>query len=105
MHDALADWLADPAGISERPDPWQSAVDLLLSTLRHIEGTDQDDLITRTGFRIRSEVVAELIDGALLRLDGSHLRLTRSGWPLADGITWRLCEALVPTGDLHRGSA
>ena len=105
MHDALTEWLADPAGISERPDPWQAAVDHLLSTLRHIDGTDQDDLIARTGYRIRSEVVAELIDGSLLQRDGSHLRLTPSGWPLADGITWRLCEALVRSSPLHRGSA
>lgn len=105
MHDALEEWLADPAGTSEHPDPWQAAVDLLLSTLRHVDGTDQDVLTSRTGYRIRPAVADDLIAGGLLRAEGSHLRLTRSGWPLADGITWRLCEALLPADDLPRGSA
>jgi putative oxygen-independent coproporphyrinogen III oxidase len=105
MHDPLEEWLADPAGTSERPDPWQTAVDHLLSTLRHVDGIASDTLTRRTGYRIRPETVRSLIVGGLLQLEDNHLRLTEAGWPLADGITWRLCEALIPEGRLPSGSA
>ncbi len=105
MHDALEEWLSDPTGVREHPDPWQAAVDHLLSTLRHVDGTDQDALLRRTDHQIQPAAISALVRGGLLRQHGRHLRLTEAGWPLADGITWRLCEALVPARTLDPGSA
>ena len=102
MHDDLETWLADPCGQSERPDSWQAAVDFLLSTLRHIDGTDQALLRARTGHSVRTAAKTALVRAGLLHEQGEQLRLTMEGWPLADGITWQLCEALTAERGSHK---
>ena len=76
-----------------------------MSTLRHVDGTDRSLLIAQTGFDIEDSAIAALVAGGLLIAEGDTLRLADDGWPLADGITWRLCEALTPARAPAPGSA
>ena len=96
MHDELEAWLCDPQGTTERPDPWQRAVDHLLSTLRHVDGINLNILRLKTSYRLRPGALTPLLSAGLLESSRGHLRLAEAGWPLADGVTWRLCEALEP---------
>ena len=84
---------------------WQAAVDHLLSTLRHIDGVDLAGLTRRTGFSLPSSAIKPLVAGGLLCRSQQKLRLSEAGWPLADGITRRLCESLVRAPPLEPGAA
>ena len=69
---AWEDWLAAPDLEGTRPEPAEEALDLVLSTLRHVDGTDLDALAAATG-------------------------LAGRGWLLADAVVARVCAALAPT--------
>lgn len=93
----LERWRAEPWEEVELLDPEQAAIDLLLGALRHDEGVSLPAL-EGLGYAVRPAVVAALGEAALLQQQGDRLRLTPSGAPLADGITARLVDALLPLG-------
>ncbi len=95
-HDTLEAWLADPRGEEERPDAGAAAIDLVLSTLRHVDGLPLAALRARTGHTLRPAPVDALLRAGLVYQDSGHVRLTDAGYPLADGVVARLCGALQP---------
>jgi len=93
-HATFDDWMADPAGRTERPTPQQAARDRVLSTLRHRDGLRLDALRADTGHVVERATMELLIRGGVLRRVGTCLRLTGAGFPLADGVARRLCGGL-----------
>ena len=91
----VENWLENPPPLAERPSPASAAVDYLLSTLRHIEGSDLNELYAQTGLRPTESTVQTLIDGGMLKQEGPMLRLRPAGVALADGIVQKLCESLA----------
>lgn len=91
--DDVEAWMADPRPQVEVLDGPTWAADLLLSTLRHQEGTPLARL-AEAGFTLEEAALARLA-GLIVRERG-HLRLTEPGRDLADGITARLVAALRP---------
>lgn len=78
---------------AEKPTPEQRALDLLLSTLRHVDGLPMQALAA-LGFGLDwSALKPHLERGTLRRIDG-HLRLGPGGWTLADGLTAACARAL-----------
>ncbi|MFT4623778.1 MAG: oxygen-independent coproporphyrinogen-3 oxidase [Myxococcota bacterium] len=93
----LALWLQDPGSADEEtPEPGQRAIDILIACLRGQAGVDLHRLRQRTGMELREPVLRALEAASLLTREGLFLRLTPDGFPLADGITARLVDALVP---------
>jgi putative oxygen-independent coproporphyrinogen III oxidase len=84
--------LGQPPAV-ERPDPRQAAIDLLLTRIRHVEGIDLAELSAQ-GFALDPRTLAALIGARLVDREGPAVRLTPSGFPLADGITARLCDGM-----------
>lgn len=95
---ALADWLAEPAGATESPDPEAAAIDLVLSTLRHVDGLPLALLAARCGATVDRERLGPLFDRGLLHARegdrGPHLVLDRSAFPIADAVVARVCDAV-----------
>ncbi|MDP2310364.1 MAG: radical SAM family heme chaperone HemW [Pseudomonadota bacterium] len=89
---------ADPLVSLERPAPRALAYELLWSTLRHVDGADRAALTARTGLAI--DVDPSLVRAGLVVEHGGYVRLTATGFPLADGIADRLANTLV---DAHPG--
>ncbi|MCB9780166.1 MAG: coproporphyrinogen III oxidase family protein [Alphaproteobacteria bacterium] len=89
-------WLRAGGASFETPSAHESAVDLLLSTLRHVDGTPLRELARRDALPDPREV-ARLVDLGLLLDTAERLRLTPAGVRLADGITARLVAAMPPT--------
>ncbi len=88
--------LDDPTEASELPEGDARATDLLVSALRSVDGLDRAHLGRTTGRRIAAGTVESLVRGGVLREEGERIALTDSGFPLADGISARLADALVP---------
>lgn len=86
----------DPTAEWERPTPEQAAADLLVSTLRGVDGVDLDRLAARTGLAPRADAVDRLVATGLLARAGRRLRLTRDGFPVADAVIGHLSERLSP---------
>lgn len=91
----LTAWLADPLEEEERLEARAAAADLLLSTLRHEDGVPLARL-REMGLTLDPRALAPLVGGGLLQDANPHLRLTEAGVPLADGLTRRLVQALLP---------
>lgn len=83
---------ADPLLGTERPAPGALAYELIWSTLRHVDGVDRAALRARTGLDLH--VDPGLIRAGLLTEDEAFVRLTDAGFPLADGLSARLADAL-----------
>lgn len=92
----LQRWLDQTWEEVERLEPRQAALDLLLSTLRHVDGLPLERLAA-LGFGLDPGVVGRLASAGLVRSDEHALRLLPAAMALADGLTARLAEALVPT--------
>lgn len=94
-----AAWMQDPVEERVLPDREEAAIDLVLSTLRHRDGLPLATLRARCGREVAIASLAPLLSPptgeALLVHTGSHLRLTRAGFPLADGVVARVCAALT----------
>lgn len=88
----LAEWLvaADPVASRERPSPEARFTDLVVSTLRAVEGLDLAHAARTTGLAPRPEVVQGLVRAGLVAESGGRLVLTEAGFPLCDGIVARL---------------
>lgn len=96
-----AAWILDPRESRERPTPDEAAIDFVLSTLRHALGLPLDGLLATTGYDLDEAALKPLIAGGLLYREAGSLRLTDSGYPLADGVTAKLTDALRPSNP-HR---
>lgn len=95
-HADLDAWRADPMGTVEHPTPAAAAVDLVLSTLRHVDGLHLDALRTRTRHSLDPGTINGLVRAGLLTRGGDRLALSRAGFPLGDGVVARVCAALRP---------
>ena len=92
-------WMSQPLESRLLPTPAEAATDFVLSTLRHRDGLPLDALRARTGHRVRLERLAPWTHpgrGAepLLAREHDALRLTRAGFPVADGLVERVVDAL-----------
>lgn len=96
------DWWSDPLGHREVPTPTQAAIDLVLSTLRHVDGLPLDRLAS-TGHHLPAGATAALERAGLVARSPDRLRLTSAGFPLADGLVARVVDALVATPDPTEG--
>ena len=76
----------DPTDRLETPDPHQALLDLLVSTLRCIDGVDLDHLHQRTGLTLDDDRVARLVQHGLLVQEGRRLTLTEQGVPVCDAV-------------------
>ena len=97
-HTSVDEWLADIAGVTEHPTREEAAVDLILSSLRHVDGLDLGLLHRRCRMRPAPAVVNAIATGGALEIVHNHLGLTVEGFPVADGIVSRLCRSLLPSG-------
>ena len=79
----------------EQPGPRQAATDLLLATLRHVDGLDRRTLRGR-GFDIDPHAIGLLERTGAIETPSDRVRLVGRGWHLADHVTARLADALVP---------
>jgi len=91
-------WLAGAAPEVETLDARTSASDLVLSTLRHVDGLPLDALRGH-GFCVDDAVVDGLIHTGLIASDQASLVLTEAGVPMADGVTARLIQSLRPSAE------
>ena len=87
----------DPTERFERPSADEAAIDLVLSMIRCVDGIDQKRLRDRTNHTL--DVPEVLLHQGLIQVDGERVRLTPSGFPVADAITTRLVDALVAPTD------
>jgi coproporphyrinogen III oxidase-like Fe-S oxidoreductase len=86
--------MADPAGHVTCPSAYESAVDHLLSTLRHQEGTTHRGLWTASRHRLSPEALNDLDQAGLITCSNLGIRLTEKGFALADGVLRRLSQTL-----------
>jgi oxygen-independent coproporphyrinogen-3 oxidase len=94
---AFEAWLQAPEGAVSWPTPTQAALDLMLCTLRHVDGLPLAAL-AGLGFGLDPAACAPLQQGGWLRQEADHLRLTEAGAPLVDALLRRLRDALRPLG-------
>ena len=88
-------FMADPLSYAswETPDPEQRALDLLLSTLRHVDGVPLDRL-QALGFTLDRRALSPHFERGTLQERSGHLQLADAGWTLADGLTRACARAL-----------
>lgn len=84
-----------PEEETERPSPWQAAVDYLASAIRTREGVDLTYLAQRHGHACDPNTLSALIEQGWVNRDPSRLRLTSKGLPIADAIAARLVDRLT----------
>ncbi len=89
----------DPVEYAKRPDSHKLASELAWSTLRHVDGLENAQLLRWTNRRVAAP--RKLIDAGLVTDDGSVIRLTNMGFPLADAISEQLLQAMVIQAGPH----
>jgi oxygen-independent coproporphyrinogen-3 oxidase len=89
-------WIADPAGRVTCPSAYEAAVDHLLSTLRHQEGTTHRGLWSASRHRLHPDALIDLDQAGLITCTNPGIRLTEQGFALADGVLRRLSQTLYP---------
>ncbi|MEQ1565912.1 MAG: radical SAM family heme chaperone HemW [Myxococcota bacterium] len=87
---------ADPLDTLERPSPEAAATDLVVSSLRAIDGLDRARLRTSTGLDLDDDVVERLVRAGAIERRAEHLALTAEGFPVCDGVVARLVDSLGP---------
>jgi len=92
-----ADFISSPNRFSEEETPGarDAATDLILCTLRHVDGIERKRL-RDLGLDITAEALRPWIKGGLLEDDGLNLRLGTAGWTVADALVLRISNALSP---------
>jgi putative oxygen-independent coproporphyrinogen III oxidase len=90
----IGKWLNAPRPSPSRPAPLAAATDHVLTTVRHIDGLDLDRLAKQTGYGVSAACIDAIVRGGLMTRDQQHVRLTSTGFPLADGIIARLADHL-----------
>jgi len=98
-HQDIDAWYDDPAPEEQSPEPLDAAVDYLLSSLRHIDGSSRTTLRQQYGFDLCQSDLLPLIRQGFIHEHGDHVRLTQAGFPLADGILRKLIDGV--TGVSH----
>lgn len=96
----VATYLSQPTVSIEQPDAHEAAIDVLLSTFRHKDGTPFQLLEERTGYTLQRAALREVEARKLLVWETDRVRLLPQGWNVADGLVRLLVEALAPTADL-----
>ena len=88
---------------AETPDPPTEAWDRLAGGLRCSEGLDLDEAAAGTGYTVSATALAMLVDAGLIVAEGSRLRLTDDGYPIADAVLARLADlrAATPNSSSH----
>lgn len=74
---------------SETLDPESRARETAMLQLRRLQGIDRSEFLMRTGYAIDQlfgDQLQHFVEIGFLADDGSNIRLTREGLPLADGI-------------------
>lgn len=84
----------NPNETVELPLPEQAATDYLLSAMRSVEGASRSQLLRRTSFWPRAAVRQRLQSTGLLIEEADRIRLSTSGFPIADSIIAELVEGL-----------
>lgn len=92
----LAAWYDTPQPTSSTPTQHEAAIDFILSTLRHIDGTSTEQLHRMTGFKCGDDEVAVLLKQRAITKEDGAIRLTHEAFPIADGIVRSLVESLEP---------
>ena len=102
-HSNPKDFIASPTTWEEShtPSPREAAVELLLSTLRHVDGVPAPAL-HRLGFELDSSQLDHHVSNGLLIEEAGGLRVAGRGWKLIDSLLVDLEKALVPHN--HRAS-
>ena len=95
-HAQLDAWYNDPVPTIESPTPEEAALDMLLSTLRHVDGVSLQALQTETAFTLDPEILRDLAARHLIDEVAHHIRLTPGAYPVADGVVRRMADALIP---------
>lgn len=89
-------FIANPRnGEREVPDIRQRAVDLVLSTLRHVDGLPLPRLAA-LGFAPDPTEISRMSSAKLIEARPDHLALGPAGWAIADAVTRRIIETLKP---------
>lgn len=84
-------WRDGAPATEETPTPDELLHDLLWSTLRHVDGVDRARVRALTGREVRLPVA--LVEGGLVWGDDEHVRLSTSGFPVADAVSEALWRA------------
>jgi putative oxygen-independent coproporphyrinogen III oxidase len=90
----IGQWLNDPHPRSTKLAPLAAATDHVLTAVRHIAGLDLDRLAEQTGYSVSAACVETMVRGGLMTRDQQYIRLTSTGFPLADGIITRIVDHL-----------
>jgi len=91
----VAPWMCAPRTRADRPSSADAAVDHLLSTLRHCDGTRHDALLDASGHRLCSKTTEDLTNAGLILSSESGVQLQPDAFVVADGIVRRLSDTLV----------
>jgi oxygen-independent coproporphyrinogen III oxidase len=91
----FAEWENCSGPRMERPSPQQTAIDALLTWIRHADGFGRSAL-ERLGFKVDEETLSRLAASGHVVTDGETVRLGGFGWALADSVTLQLVDGLVP---------
>jgi oxygen-independent coproporphyrinogen-3 oxidase len=93
-HPTLENWFAFSEAEESKPPPLDAAVDYILSTLRHIDGTDRSVLRKRSGHDLSQDDVDALTRQGVVVSFNEHIALLPAAFPVADGIIRRLIQGL-----------
>jgi oxygen-independent coproporphyrinogen-3 oxidase len=90
----LEAWFGASAHEVHRPSPSESAIDFILSTLRHVDGLNLRQLKQRTGFGLNEVELSRLHDNGQIHRHNGSIRLQRDAFLVADGVVRTLINAL-----------
>jgi putative oxygen-independent coproporphyrinogen III oxidase len=93
----LEAWFEDSNHEVHLPSDSESAIDFILSTVRHVNGLSLVQLNQRTGFELNESQLSRLCDNRQIHRDKDSIRLQRDAFPLADGVVRALINALEPS--------
>ena len=93
----LEDWFGGSTHQVHRPSGSESAIDFILSTVRHVDGLNVSELKQRTGFDLNQSQISQLQDNHQIHRDDGFIRLHRDAFPLADGVVRAVINALEPS--------
>jgi oxygen-independent coproporphyrinogen-3 oxidase len=93
-HPDLEQWFSNPEPQPSTPSQHEAAIDLILSTLRHIDGLCTKSLREQTGFGLNPARVQALTSHGVITCASEYIRLTHDAFPMADGIVRAVIDAL-----------
>jgi hypothetical protein len=93
----LESWFEDLNHEVHLPSDSESAIDFILSTVRHVNGMNLVQLKQRTGFELNASQLSRLRENRQIHIDKESIRLQQGAFPLADGVVRALINALEPS--------